>query len=50
MTSFKGGAIEDNWGTGREENSVIDADQTLVRSTSMSWDEVETAWIEAREE
>lgn len=51
MTSFKGGTpIEENWGSGREENSVIDAGQTLVRSTSMSCDEVETAWMEAREE
>ena len=51
MTSFKGGApIEDNWGSGREENSVIDVGQTLVRSTSTSCDEVETDWMEAREE
>ena len=53
MTSLRGGApIEDIWGSGRgaEENSVISAGQTLVRSTSMSCDEVDTAWMEAREE
>jgi hypothetical protein len=51
MTSLKGGEpIEDNWGSGREENSVIDAGHTLVTSISMSCEEVETAWMEAREE
>ena len=51
MTSLKGGEpIEDNWGSSTEENSVIDAGQTLVRSISMSCEEVETAWMEAREE
>ena len=53
MTSFRGGAlIGDSWGSGRgaEENSVIDDGQTLVRRISTSCDEVETAWIEAREE
>jgi len=53
MTSFRGTTpIEDNWESGRgaEENSVIDAGQTLVRSTSMSCDELETAWMDAREE